>query len=282
MSLYTVARDDFTNARRSYVVLGVVGVFSALVALIVGADSSHHPDAYRALFDVSFFVFLVLPIILAPLTYLSIAGDRDGGAIKYVMGLPNSRGEYLLGKLASRLSVSLAAVVVGTAVAFVVALATYTNTPGPTRFLAFGGVTLLFAFAFVGIYVGISAVTASRSRAMLGAFVAYFVLVPFWFGFLPVISLLDLLAAAADLLGASLSEHTRSLIQALSPSTAYLRSTEVVYTGVVDNYDRIAMNFADQDDAIYAEVWFNVAVMLVWGVGSVLVGFLSFRQTELG
>lgn len=282
MSLYTVARDDFTNARRSYVVLGVIGVFSALAALIVGADSSHHPDPYRALFDVSFFVFLVLPIILAPLTYLSIAGDRDGGAIKYVMGLPNSRSEYVLGKLASRLSVGIGAIATGTLVAFVVALAMFTNAPDPMRFVAFGGVTLLFAFAFIGIYVGISAVTASRSRAMLGAFVAYFMLVPFWFGFLPVISLLDLLGAAADLLGTSLSEQTRSLIQSLSPSTAYLRSTELVYSGVIDSYDNIAANFANQDDAIYSNVWFNLLVMAAWGVGSILIGFLSFKRSELG
>jgi ABC-2 type transport system permease protein len=282
VSLYTVARDDFTNARRSYVVLGVIGVFSALVALIIGADSGHHADAYRALFDVSFFVFLVLPIIVAPLTYLSIAGDRDGGAIKYAMGLPNTRSQYVTGKFVSRVSVALAAVVVGTLVGFAVALPTYTNTPDPVRFVKFAGVTLLFAFAFVGIYVGVSAVTASRSRAMLGAFVAYFVLVPFWFGFLPVISLLDLLSAAADLLGATIAEDTKRLIQAISPATAYLRSTEIVYAGVYNEYPRIAQNFRNPDTELYAKFWFQTLVMLAWGAGSMLVGYVSFRRSELG
>lgn len=282
MSLYTVARDDFTNARRSYAVLGVVGVFSAIVALIFGANSGNHQFAFRTLFDVSFFVFLVLPIILAPLTYLAIAGDRDGGAIKYAMGLPNTRAQYVFGKLASRLSVGLAAVLVGTLVGFAVALPTYPNAPDPGRFLEFAAVTLLFAFSWVGIYVGVSALTDSRSRAMLGAFVAYFVLVPFWFGFLPVVSLLDLLGTATDLLGVSLSQDTRYLIQAVSPATSYLRSTEIVYTGVVADHERIAGSFSGNSGKLYAQFWFNALVMLVWGVGSMLVGYLSFRRSELG
>mgnify|MGYP006281375169 FL=1 len=34
MSTYTVLRDDFRNARRSSVVLGVIGVFTVLTALV--------------------------------------------------------------------------------------------------------------------------------------------------------------------------------------------------------------------------------------------------------
>lgn len=282
MSLKTVARDDFRNARRSFVVLGVVGVFTALVALIVGMDSSHHPDAYRALFDVSFFLFLVFPIILAPLTYLAIAGDREGGPIMFNLGLPNSRAEYVAGKLASRLGVALAAVAVGSVVAFVLAYATYENTPSVVRFAWFAAVSLLFAFSFVGIFVGISALTASRSRAMLGVFAAYFLLVPFWFGFLPVIGLPALLDTAADLLGVTLSDSTTGLVRSLSPATAYLFATEIVYSGVVDSYDMIRGNFTNQPTEFYTELWFNTLVMAAWGVGSMLVGYLSFRRSELG
>jgi ABC-2 type transport system permease protein len=292
VSTLTVARDDFTNTRRSYVVLGVVGVFSALVALILGADSGHHADAYRALFDVTFFSFFVLPIIIAPLTYLTIAGDRDGGAIKYAMGLPNTRSQYVLGKLLSRLSVGLAAVVVGTLVGFAVSLVTYANTPDPARFAAFAGVTLLFAFSFVGLYVGISAATTTRSRAMLGAFGAYFVLVPFWAGFLPVISLPGLIGAAADLLGVHVSQATQNLIRALSPGLSYLLSTEIIYEGVVDTYPRLAQQFGQAGAGssgggggrypFAGELWFNALVMLGWGALSTVFGYLSFRRSELG
>lgn len=282
MSVYTVARDDFTNARRSFVVLGVVGVLTALVALVVGMDAEHHPDPYRALFDVSFFLFLVFPIVVAPLTYLSIAGDRESGVLKYTMGLPNTRAEYVSGKLLSRLGVALAAVLVAVATAFAISLALYENAPSVERFANFTGVTLLFAFSFVGIYVAFSAVTESRSRAMLGVFGAYFLLVPFWFGFLPVVNLPNLVGTAGELLGVTVSESTRDLIRGLSPATAYLSSTEIVYTGVVDQYDQIAMNFTYEGSPLDRELWFNLTVMAVWGVGSLLVGFLSFRRSELG
>jgi ABC-2 type transport system permease protein len=283
VSFYTVLRDDFTNARRSYAVLGVIGALTALTALIFISEISIYDHPYRALFDVSFFMFLVFPIILAPLTYLAIAGDRDSGAIKYAMGLPNSRAAYVFGKFVSRLSVALAAVTLAVTVGFVIALATYVETPDPMRFLAFIGVSALAAFAFVGIYVGISAVTASRSRAMLGVFGAYFLLVPFWFGFLPVIGLPDLLRTIADVFGTTISEDTQSFIRALSPSTSYLFSTQIVYEGLFPTpYEALNQQVGNPPDKLYAKAWFNALVMFVWGAGSVLVGYLSFRRSELG
>ncbi|WP_232703303.1 ABC transporter permease [Halobacterium wangiae] len=283
MSLRTVARDDFTNARRSYVVLGVVGVLTALVALIFVSEITVYDHPYRALFDVSFFMFLVFPIILAPLTYLAIAGDRDSGAIKYVMGLPNTRTDYVLGKFASRFAVAVAAVVLAVAAGFLVALLAFVEAPGPARFAAFAGVSLLAAFAFVGIYVGISAVTNSRSRAMLGVFGAYFLLVPFWFGFLPVIGLPDLLNTVADVLGTTISEDTQQLVRALSPATSYLYSTQIVYQGLFPTpYDSLNAQIGNAPDKVYAKFWFNALVMFVWGAGSMLVGYLSFRRSELG
>jgi len=283
VSLFTVARDDFKNARRSYVVLGVVGVLTALVALIFVSEINVYDHPYRTLFDVSFFMFLVFPIVLAPLTYLAIAGDRDSGAIKYAMGLPNSRAQYVFGKFVSRMGVAAAAVTLAVAVGLVIAFAAFTNAPGVARFAAFLGVSLLAAFAFVGIYIGISAVTASRSRAMLGVFGAYFLLVPFWFGFLPVIGLPDLLDTVADLLGTSIANDTQQFIRALSPATSYLFSTQIVYQGLFPTpYESLNAQIGNAPDKIYAKAWFNALVMLAWGAGSMLVGYLSFRRSELG
>ncbi|WP_232686792.1 ABC transporter permease [Halobacterium zhouii] len=283
MSLYTVARDDFKNARRSYVVLGVIGAFAALVALIFASEMSIYDHPYRTLFDVSFFQFLVFPLILAPLAYLSIAGDRDTGAIKYAMGLPNSRTQYVLGKFASRLGVALAAVVTAVAVGFALAAATFVEFPAPMRFLRFALVSSLFAFSFIGIYVGISAATASRSRAMLGVFGAYFLLVPFWFGFLPVIGLPALLDTAADLLGTTIANDTRTFIRSLSPATSYLFSTQIVYQGLFPTpYEGLNQQVGNPPDKLYAKFWFNSLVMFAWGAGSMLLGYVSFRRSELG
>ncbi|WP_440009429.1 ABC transporter permease [Halomicrococcus sp. SG-WS-1] len=281
MSFYTVTRDDLRNVRRSYVVLGVVGVFTALVALVFGSEISIYDDAYRTLYDVSALVGFAFPLFVASLTYLSIAGDRSGGAIKYVLGLPNSRAEYFLGKYVSRAVVAVSAVVLATVVGFVIAAATFTNGADPIRFLKFAAVSALYALTVTGIFVSLSATTASRSRAMFAVIGAYFVLVPFWFGFLPVISLDTVIDALTSTLGITLSESTRELVSVLSPATAYLQATEVVYAGVFDQY-QILGTFHHESDRLARQSWFNVLVLGCWATVAPLLGYLKFRVSELG
>lgn len=281
MSVYTVARDDFKNTRRSYIVLGVIGAVAALVTLIFSFESTIYPNPYRTLFDVSAFIAFVYPMLLAPLAYLAIAGDRESGAIKYVMGLPNSRTEYFLGKLLSRLGVGLAAIVFGVFAGFVIALATYTNTPDLMRFLWFAAVSLLFTVSFTSLIVAVSASTEKRSRAMLGVFGLYFLFVPFWFGFFPVINIDTLVETVASLFGVTLSETVRGVITTLSPSVAYLQITEIVYQGIpLGDSSRIAQTFAG--DEFYQTFWYNALVMVAWGVVGLLAGFFTFRRSELG
>src|SRR6056297_1041348 len=281
MSAYTVLRDDFRNARRSSVVLGVIGVFTVLTALVFVSEIDIYDHAYRTLFDVTMLVGLVFPLFVAPLTYLSIAGDRSGGAMKYVLGLPNSRFEYFVGKFVSRAGVAVAAILVAVFVGFVVAAATFTNGADPVRFLAFAAVSVLYALAMVSVFVAISASTASRSRAMFGVFGSYFVLVPFMFGFLPVLSLGTLVDAVSSLLGVTVSGETRELITMLSPATAYLQSTELVFRGVFDQYEAFGM-FSPGSDNLARQAWFTVLVMLAWTVGAFGAGYAKFRASELG
>lgn len=280
MSLSAVFRDDVRNTRRSSVVLGVIGVLSVFVGLIVGSDGAVHGHPYRALFDVSFFFFLALPLILAPLTYLSIAGDRSSGAIKHSLGLPNTRAEYLLAKYLSRGLVAVLGVVVAITVGFVIAQFTYPNAPDTLRFLKFLLVSALFALSITGVFVALSSMTNSRSRAMFGVITAYFVLGPFWLGVLPVVSLSTILDAATSTLGVTLSEETLALIQNLSPTTAYLNATEIVYTGVTDQYEALAGNF--QSDKYYDSLWFNSLVMGTWAAVPLAIGYARFRIAELG
>lgn len=280
MSTFTVARDDFRNARRSYIVLGVIGVFTALTALIFAAEIDIYDDPYRVLFDVLFFVSFVFPLLLAPLAYLSIAGDRTSGAIKYAMGLPNSRAEYFAGKFLSRFGVGAAAIVLSVVVGFVVSLLFFVSAPDVLRFATFAGITLLYTFTFVSMFVAISASTASRSRAMFGTLGLYFVLIVFWFGFLPLLNLGTLLDTVESLLGVSVSEDARNYVAIFSPGTAYLQTCKAVFGGVLDQYESFRQ--FETGDELYAQTWFTALVMLAWGVGSLAVGYVQFRRSELG
>jgi len=279
MSTFTVAWDDFRNARRSNIVLAVIGVFTALVSLIFLSEMDFY-EPYRTLFDVMVFVAFVFPLFLAPLTYLCITGDRVSGAIKYAMGLPNSREQYFAGKLLSRFSVAAAAILLSVVVGFFIAGATFSEFPDAVRFATFAGISLLYAASFVGLFIAISASTTSRSRAMFGAIGAYFLLIPFWFGFLPLLNLETLVSTITDFLGVTLSDDTRQYIGLMSPATAYLQTSKEVFTGVLSEYESFQQ--FQTGDELYANTWFSALVMLGWTVGSLTLGYLQFKRTELG
>lgn len=279
MSTFTVAWDDFRNARRSQIVLAVIGVFTGLVSLIFLSEMDFY-EPYRTLFDVMVFVAFVFPLFLAPLAYLCITGDRVSGAIKYAMGLPNSREQYFAGKLLSRFGVAAAAILLSVVVGFLIAGVAFDTFPDPARFATFAGISLLYTLSFVGLFVAISAATTSRSRAMFGAIGAYFLLIPFWFGFLPLLNLETLVSTLTDFVGVTLSDETQTYIGLLSPATAYLQASKEVFVGVLGEYDSFQQ--FETGDELYAQTWFSVLVMLTWALGSLALGYLQFKRTELG
>lgn len=281
MSVASVARTDFRSIRRSYVVVGVVGVFVAMVALAFLGSSEVHPHPYRTLWGFTAIVAWFYPLFVAPLAYMAIAGDRVRGSVKYYLGLPNSRAGYYLGKYLTRAAVAVAAVVLAVVAAFVVAAATYEHAPDPARFLTFGAISTLYGLAMFGTFFAISAATASRSRAMMGTLGAYFVLALLWIGPLPAVNVETLLAAVESLPGVRLSDPAEVIVGALSPGGAYFNTTQLVWAGVLDEYEAFAA-LRDIPDYLGLKPWFNVLLMAVWAVGAPLVGYLRFRSAELG
>jgi ABC-2 type transport system permease protein len=280
MSVGTVARDDFRNARRSYVVLGTVAAFTLLVGLVFAGDSSVHEHAYRGFWDVSALVAWFFPLFVAALTYLSIAGDRARGSIRYALGLPNTRLEYYAAKLLSRTGVTALAVVASMVAGFVVAAGTFTAGVDPLRFVTFTAVSVLYALAIAGTFVAVSAVTGSRARAMFGVVGAYFLLVVFFSMPVPILNVGTVLDTVGSTLGVTIGTDTRALIVNLSPASAYLQATELAYQGVLGEYS-VFSTFTDQPDGIVYDPWFGVGVMAGWAVLAPLAGYLNFRVSEL-
>ncbi|ELZ25711.1 copper ABC transporter permease [Halosimplex carlsbadense 2-9-1] len=282
MSTATVAGVDFRSIRRSYAVVGVVVAFAALAGLVFLGSSEVHPHPVRTTFGLSALVAWALPLLLAPLAYLAIAGDRARGTITYHLGLPNSRASYFRGKYVTRAGVAAVTTALGVAVAFAVALATYEHAPDPGRFLALGALSTAFALAMVGVFVAVSASVAARSRAMVGVIGAYFVLSAFWVGPLPLLNLGTALDAVAALPGVALPDSTRALIGSLSPAGAYFNLLpELVWARAPGEYAAL-QQFAGRPDYLGYEPWFNGLVLAAWTVGAPLVGYLRFRSAELG
>lgn len=282
MSVATVARDDFRSIRRSYVVVGVVATFAAIAGLAFLGSSEVHPDPVRTTWGFSALVAWVFPLLIAPLAYLAVAGDRSRGTIKYHLGLPNSRGSYFAAKYLTRAGVTVAAMVLSVVTAFVVAALTYETAPDPARFATFGALSTLFALSLVGVFVSVSAAFASRSRAMMGVLGAYFGLVILWISPVPAVSLGTLLDAISSLPGVAISDSTEALIGALSPAGAYFNTLpELVWADATGGYDVFAQ-FEDIPDYLGYEPWLNVLSMAAWAVLAPVAGYLRFRTAELG
>lgn len=282
MSVRTVAGTDFRSIRRSSVVVGVAATFAAFVGLAMLGSSEVHPHPVRTTWGLSALLAWVLPLLLAPLTYLAIAGDRERGTITYHLGLPNSRASYFGGKYVTRAGIGALTTALGVLVAFAVAVVTYEHAPVPGRFLVFGGLSMLFALSMVGVFVAISASVASRSRAMVGVVGAYFVLSAFWVGPLPVLNLNTVLDAVASLPGVTMAESTRALIAALSPAGAFFNTLpELVWAGAPAQYEVLAQ-FEGTSDYLAFQPWFNVLVLIAWSVVAPVVGYLRFQRAELG
>lgn len=159
----------------------------------------------------------------------------------------------------------------------------FAESPDIIRFLSFGSISALYAFSWVGLYLLISAATRRHVLAMFGVLAAYFIFVPFWWGFVGPLSLATIVNATLDLFGLTLTEPMKHYIVSLSPSRAYVLAERVVCAGSVDQYDTIQMNYeaAANTDAIWTQLWYNITVLLGWAIISPAIGYDTFRNAEL-
>lgn len=176
MSVHAVVHKDVLDARRSKLVW-LVGVhYALLLALfftqvrVTGPD--HASATVEALWGMAVVGGVFVPAIALVAAYLAVAGERESGSIRYLLSMPVTRREVVLGKYLSRSGIVGVSLVAGFVVAAVLARLWF----GPFDARIFGRIaalTVLYALAYVAVAIGISAVARSRSRAMLGAFGFY-------------------------------------------------------------------------------------------------------------
>ncbi|GAA0246359.1 ABC transporter permease [Haladaptatus pallidirubidus] len=228
MSWLSVAKKDFIDSRRSKGLLGLISLYVLLLALIVyfAGDSPQ-----SAMTDVLALVSLIgIFIILSALivAYLSIAGERESGSIKYLLGLPNTRFDLVVGKFAGRSMV----ITVGLLLAFGVAGALGVVLLDSVDFVVFAKFFLLmlfFTLTYIGIAVGLSALCASRSRAMASSVGVFFVFNVLWT--VPTISPAAMLRyVAEDKLGMVFGPEIYELVFLISPPYAFQRAAGLVFT----------------------------------------------------
>lgn len=272
-----VARRDFTDARRSSVLTIAIGLFVAFVGLVVLTTSTGGPEsAMNALWNIQGIALFFMPILVLIVGYLSIAGERESGRIKYLLGWPNRRYEVVLGKFLSRSLISLLAVVLSMAVGTLIVLVRYPSLPVP-ELLAMTVLMMYFVLVYTGIAVGLSAMAATRGRAMGGVIGIFVVFTVLWSA--PTINPQESVAyIVEDLLGLEAMPNLYEFVFHLSPSFAYGR----LANGFVLERVQDGATITPPDAPFYLQDWFMAIILLGWMVGTLSVGYLRFRDAELG
>ena len=292
MSWQAVAEKDFRDAIRSRLLLALTVLF-----VLFAGGSAYFAAQIRPPAQVQFGgelttlaliggltgpVSVFIPVVAIAAAYRAVAGERQSGSLKLLLSLPNSREDVVFGKFLGRAGVVSVALLVGFTVGLFV-VATLAEEFSVLEYLVFVFVSLLLAYVFVSVAVGVSAFTASTSRAAYGAFgifvvfqflwnvlVAGFVYVGNGFGFPgPEEEFPEWLRTAAEFL------------TIVDPTAAYQQGVLWVGRQLAESANGQAQAGAATDGPFYVQDWFGFVVLLFWVAVPLLVGYWRFQQVDL-
>lgn len=289
MSWSIVAKKDFQDAVRSRTLWALTAVYVLFMAGFAflftlfqrGAappGSGARDEAILEAADLVFFllgpVALLIPLTALVIGYKSLAGEVESGSGKFLLSLPHTRRDAVIGKVLGRTSVLWLAIVVGVVAAMIVILALYDELAIVTLGL-FTITTLLLGAVYVSIAVGLSGLTNSTSRATVYA-VGFFVTFEVVWDFVP-----NALYYVAE--GSFLPPFGRTapswyhFVGMLSPTSAY--STMIQdFSG--SGTLSIAAAYPD-GVPVFLTGWAGLVVLIVWGVVPVTLGYRRFRDADL-
>lgn len=288
MSWFAVAKKDFRDASRSKALWGLTVLFVVFLAgfayLFTIIQSQGAENSVVSSLDYVAFLLspaaLLIPITALVVTHKSIAGEVESGSAKFLLSLPHTRRDVVVGKIAGRGAVLAASILAGIVSALVVVLALY-DTFDAGVYLTFTAMTLLLGVVYTGIGVGLSASTKDSGRATILAAGFFVVFEVVW----------DFVANAAYyVVNGSFSPPLVSqgpnapfydapgwyfFIQRLSPSSAFSAATQILTdsTGVIlPAFDTVPF---------YLTGWASVVVLLAWLIVVPAVGYVTFTRADL-
>ena len=216
---------------------------------------------------------LILPSIAMLAGYLAIAGERESGTVRFLLGYPTSRATVVFGKAASRFAIVATRIVAGLAVGTGIASIRYPHV-SVGGLVAFAVLTLVFAAAFVGIAIGLSAAVASRARTMAGVIGCYVLFTRFWSYFSPV-TVPDVIALLLGQVGAELPAWLHEVLLMATLPVAYLHGVEAVVGVETDFRAPDVTGIGGRPAAL-------LGILLAWATVPVTHGYHRFRRADIG
>ncbi|WP_136717415.1 ABC transporter permease [Halorientalis salina] len=283
MSVRTVAKQDFLSARRSRALWFATTLFALLAVLIAYGSQGYRLSATEQVQNTfrSFGMVLavLLPIVALVASYMSIAGERESGGIKFLLSFPNTRRDVFLGKLASRLAVVAAGLTFIFLAATAVAVARHGAFPVGVV-LGTYLVSLLYGSVFVAVAVALSSAVGARSRAIGAAVGSYFVLIVLYL--VPTIRITALVQWVHDtMLGMEPNPHLYDAVTYTSPYIAFRKALNLVLpTEMQQEVFRGSLE-AGGELPVYLTDEFSLVVFAVWLTVPLVVGYVRFEGSDL-
>lgn len=288
MTAFDIAAKDFADAVRSRALWFATGVYLLLMVLaqIAVVTIFENPDpSIMSTFLAGPGTMEILPIIGLIVGYRAIIGERETGNIKFLLGLPHSRRDVIVGKFLGRFTVVAVAVVIGFAASLAIIVVSV-GSPPMGQFVVYLTFVLLSSAAVVATAVGVSAIVSSSTRAM-SVLIGGFLLIRVLWNNVPN----GIYYAVNETLPGSDPPLWYAVVDHLNPLTVMSTGSDVFLPEV----QRIAIEVTEQGvtatqegevarttgDTLVHEPAFLVAILLLWIVLPLAVGYLRFRNADL-
>ncbi|ELZ05231.1 ABC transporter permease subunit [Natrialba asiatica] len=282
MSWVHVARKDFADALRSK----LLWVLSALMILVVAGISAIPQLLYipgqgpaPGFDDGMSFMFtwmtMMVSIIGLVVGYRAIVGERESGSIRFLLGLPNSRRDVVVGKVLGRATVVAVPTVIGFLVGAVVILALYDGF-AVTDYIGLLVFALVIGLVYVSVAVAVSASVNTRAKAVGGVLGIYLIFDLLWWTVpMAIYWLLE-----RELPGSTDLPAWYVLVERLGiwEPLGILSGTLVDIAGVetVSTADRLA-----GDVPFFLETWFAWVIVIAWVAIPLGIGYYRFNRAVM-
>jgi len=243
---------------------GVMTLAAAALALtglrVVGLSSFDRAAA--ALVHLS---MLFVPLMGLVLGSLWIAGDRESGALDFLLALPADRSALYVGRYLGLAGAAVSATWIGYGAAGLV-LAWGAGTDRLDSFLWLVVLSTLLALASVSVGLAISAASPNRGRALAAALLAWLALT--------VLTDLGVLASAVAL---RLPPAVLLALASANPVSAFRIAGLLMVTRSPELLGPVGLVATDRLGPVGAALTL-CGVLLVWAAGGLAVGLLRFRR----
>jgi len=268
MTWETIARRDFemaAGAGSRKLLLGLTGLSVLLAAYIYPIIGVEPITTARFGGFVTDWLTTVLPFVGVLLGYGAVVNERESGALRLSLSLPNSRLDVLLGKFCSRAGLLTGVLLVSLAGAGILVVYPFGELV-IGRFLAFVFLTTLFGSIWCGLGLATSLVVATRRRALVLSFTLVFLSVVVWGA---VETALRAGLNAAGVIDGDLPGPAKFFF-GLEPGHVFQRVVSGLVTGV-----------GAADGPWYLNEWVALVLLVLWSVGPLGLAYASFARRDV-